>query len=200
MTREIDCRGLACPSPVLETKKALESDHPGIIRVAVDNEAACQNVTRFLETRDYGVHVEGEGPTLYVTGEKALDGPVAGTAGLEKTETATQKIMVMMSTDRMGYGDDRLGGKLMVNFLNTLKEMGNELWRLVLVNNGVKLAIEGAEVLPVLLELEAGGVHILVCGTCLDHFDLLAKKRAGDTTNMLDIVTAMQLADKVITI
>ena len=47
---------------------------------------------------------------------------------------------------------------------------------------------------------EKEGLKILVCGTCLDHFKLLEKKQVGDTTNMLDIVTAMQLADKVITL
>jgi hypothetical protein len=36
-----------------------------------------------------------------------------------------------------------------------------------------------------------------VCGTCLTHFDLMDQKAIGQTTNMLDIVTAMQLADKV---
>jgi len=45
---------------------------------------------------------------------------------------------------------------------------------------------------------ESEGLKILVCGTCLDHFDVLEKKQVGETTNMLDIVTAMQLADKVI--
>ena len=40
----------------------------------------------------------------------------------------------------------------------------------------------------------------MLCGTCLDHFDLLARKQVGVTTNMLDIVTAMQLAEKVISI
>jgi hypothetical protein len=39
-----------------------------------------------------------------------------------------------------------------------------------------------------------------VCGTCLTHFGILEQKRAGETTNMLDIVTAMQLADKVISL
>ena len=90
--------------------------------------------------------------------------------------------------------------KLLVNFVTTLKEMGPELWRLVFVNNGVKLTISGSEVLPVLKEYEAEGLHILVCGTCLTHFNLLDKKQVGETTNMLDIVTAMQLADKVINI
>jgi selenium metabolism protein YedF len=88
----------------------------------------------------------------------------------------------------------------MVNFIKTLEEMGDELWRLVFVNNGVKLTIEDSEVLPALKELEADGIQILVCGTCLNYFDLLDKKQVGETTNMLDIVTAMQLADKVINV
>ena len=104
----------------------------------------------------------------------------------------------MVATDRIGYGDDELGLKLMVSFLKTLKEMGDELWRLVFVNNGVKLTIDESKVLPDLKELEESGILILVCGTCLTHFDLLDKKKVGETTNMLDIVTAMQLADKVI--
>ncbi len=78
--------------------------------------------------------------------------------------------------------------------------MGDELWRLVFVNNGVKLAIKDSEVLPILKEYEKAGLYILVCGICLTHFNLLDKKQVGETTNMLDIVTAMQLADKVIKI
>jgi selenium metabolism protein YedF len=106
----------------------------------------------------------------------------------------------MCATDRIGFGDNELGLKLMVNFLRTLKEMGDELWRLVFVNNGVKLTINGSVVLADLREYEKAGLKILVCGTCLDHFNLLERKQVGETTNMLDIVTAMQLADKVISI
>jgi selenium metabolism protein YedF len=100
----------------------------------------------------------------------------------------------------VGSGDDVLGAKLMVNFIKTLKEMGNDLWRLVFVNSGVKLTIDGAGTVEDLEELEAAGITILVCGTCLDYFNLLERKQVGQTTNMLDIVTAMQLADKVINI
>ena len=108
--------------------------------------------------------------------------------------------MIMCATDRMGYGDDELGQKLMTNFLRTLNEMGPDLWRLVFVNNGVKLTIDGSEALEDLKALENKGLHILVCGTCLTHFNLLERKQVGETTNMLDIVTAMQLADKVVNI
>ena len=100
----------------------------------------------------------------------------------------------------MGHGDDELGVKLIISFLKTLKEMGNDLWRLVFLNNGVKLTIERSEVLPMLQDYEEQGLTILVCGTCLTHFNLLEQKRVGVTTNMLDIVTAMQLADKVISV
>ena len=88
----------------------------------------------------------------------------------------------------------------LIEILRTLKEMGDELWRLVFVNNGVKLTIDGAEILEDLKNYENEGIKILVCGTCLDHFNLLERKQVGETTNMLDIVTAMQVADKVINI
>ena len=108
--------------------------------------------------------------------------------------------MMLVGNNLMGKGDDELGDRLMVNFISTLKEMGPSLWRLVLLNGGVKLAVEGSAVLPTLQELEKEGVHILVCGTCLNHFGLLEGKQVGETTNMLDVVTSMQLADRVISL
>jgi selenium metabolism protein YedF len=200
MEKALDCRGLACPAPVLQTKQLIEKEHPGVIRVTVDNEASKQNVSRFLESQKFEVSVELEGENFHVIGKRdgaavTVERPVA-----EEPETDQQKIMVMICTDRMGYGDDELGLQLMINFVNTLKEMGEELWRLVFVNNGVKLTIDGSEVLPVLQDYEKDGLTILVCGTCLGHFNLLDQKQVGETTNMLDIVTAMQLADKVINI
>ena len=199
MTKEIDCRGLACPAPVLQTKEALEKNHPNLIKVVVDNEASRQNVCRFMESQNLEVTVQQEGPDFHVIG-RVGENVSSEVPEDKKPETEHKKIMVMVANDCMGHGDDELGEKLMVSFLKTLKEMGEELWRLVFVNNGVKLTIEGSDVLPVIQELEKEGIHILVCGTCLTHFDLLDQKKAGETTNMLDIVTAMQLADKVINI
>ncbi len=200
MPSELDCRGLACPAPVLQTKQKIEKEHLSEINVIVDNQAAKENVSRFLENQKFIVVVEQKGVDFCVHGTRtgtshALDQPL-----VKESQPHRKKIMVMVGTDRMGHGDDELGVKLLFNFLKTLKEMGPELWRLVFVNNGVKLAIEGAEALPVLKELEGEGVSILVCGTCLNHFNLLEKKKVGETTNMLDIVTAMQLADSVINI
>ncbi len=196
---KIDARGLACPAPVIQTKAELENELTDIIEVIVDNEAARQNICRFLESRNFSTSVTRDGNDFRVIGKK-----IAGDLP-EKQETKAVKsqhgrLMVMVATDRMGHGDDELGAKLMVSFLKTLMEMGQELWRLIFVNNGVKLTVTDSEVLSILQELENSGIDILVCGTCLNHFNLLEKKQVGETTNMLDIVTSMQIADKVINI
>jgi len=197
--KEIDARGLACPAPVLHTKATLQEEKPPAVKVIVDNAASQQNVQRFLESQGFQVTMERQGSDYMVIGTCRSE-PDEHARAATVPEADARKIMVMCATDRMGFGDDELGLKLMVNFLRTLKEMGPELWRLVFVNNGVKLTIDGSEVLADLKAYENAGLKVLVCGTCLNHFKLLERKQVGETTNMLDIVTAAQLADKVITI
>ncbi len=199
MKIEINGIGLACPAPVLKTKEAIENQNPEQIRVTVDNDAAAENVSRFLTYNGFEVSVDSDGRTSVIEGIRDI---AAGDAPLpqkkEKSDQDHQKIMVMIASQTIGKGDDLLGEKLMASFLKTLKEMGEDLWRVVFVNAGVKFTIEGSAQLEDIRALEEQGVHILVCGTCLTHFDLLDQKRVGETTNMLDIVTSMELADKVI--
>ena len=195
----IDVRGLNCPAPVLQTKAALQEENIHKINVIVDNAAAQQNVKRFLESEGYEIELAQAGDDYQITGKRSTDGlcePVPST----EPQTQDKRILVLCATDRLGTGDDELGRKLMVNFIGTLGEMGKDLWRLIFVNNGVKLTTDESEVLKDLKIYEDDGLHILVCGTCLNHFNLLERKRVGQTTNMLDIVTAMQLADQVINI
>mgnify|MGYP005855641769 CR=1 FL=1 len=200
----IDCRGLACPAPVLRAKETIEQEAVTCLVMLVDNEAARENVSRFLSRAGYSVRLEEWEGAEAVVGERPEAGAPAGPAPQEprvlSQAAGESRIMVLAGSDRLGTGDDYLGGRLMVNFLGTLKEMGRSLWTLVLLNAGVKLACVGSEVLSALQELEAAGVQVLVCGTCLTHFQLLDQKQVGQTTNMLDIVTHLQLADKVITL
>jgi selenium metabolism protein YedF len=198
--KEIDARGLACPAPVLQTKAVLQEETPGSVKVIVDNAAAQQNVQRFLESQGFRTALDQNGGDYLImgTGDGQIPRPHPQTS--EGPGEDASKIMVLCATDRMGFGDDELGLKLMISYLRTLKEMGPDLWRLVFVNNGVKLTIDGSEVLDDLKAYEDNGLKIMVCGTCLNHFNLLERKQVGETTNMLDIVTAMQLADKVISL
>ncbi len=203
MTKTIDARSLSCPAPVLMTKEAVEKDRLDVVEVLVDNEAARENVSRFLGSQQFSVTAVQEGNDFKISARRQGEAPKTIRGPEISCQAAAehkQKIMVLIATDRMGFGDDELGKKLLISFIKTLKEMGEELWRLVLVNNGVKLTIADSPVLEVLTTYEKEGLTILVCGTCLTHFGLLEAKKVGETTNMLDIVTAMQLADKVINI
>ena len=195
--QKVDCKGLACPKPVLTAKEYMDRHPDEIIEITVDNEASKENVTRFFKSQGWEVSVRDEDKKIFVItgapGTCSMDFPEA-----EVQPEDAQKILVFIPTDILGQGDDELGRSLMKNFILTLKELGDDLWRIILVNGGVKLAIHDSDSLDELKKLEENGVSILVCGTCLNHFNLLEKKAAGEITNMLDIVTSMQVATKVI--
>ncbi|MFO7558456.1 MAG: sulfurtransferase-like selenium metabolism protein YedF [Desulfobacterales bacterium] len=195
--KEIDAKGLSCPAPVIQTKAIIEEYHPDVIKIMVDNEAARQNVSRYLASQNYAVSVEKSDNDFNIIGKRS-DKNASDRSVREVKESGHIKIMFMISTDKIGHGDDELGTKLMDSFLKTLKEIGPDLWKIIFVNNGVKLTVENSTMLLDLKNLADSGTDILVCGTCLNHFNLLEKKQIGETTNMLDIITSMQLADKVI--
>ena len=159
--KEIDARGLACPAPVLHTKAVLQEENLNRVKVIVDNAASQQNVQRFLESQGFQTALEQNGADYLVIGtcDAEQQTQIQPSRNAEAEDT---KIMVMCATDRIGFGDEDLGLKLMISFIKTLKEMGPELWRLVFVNNGVKLAIEGSKVLDDLKDFENNGLIILV--------------------------------------
>lgn len=194
----VDCRGLACPAPVLKVKDILDRSPVERITVWVDNPASKENVTRFLMRAGFQVQVQEDAQGFAVIGSRGAQETCE--VFVPKADAESARILVLVGTSRLGSGDDVLGAKLMENFLGTLKEMGPALWRLVFLNGGVHLTVEGSPVLDILKELERDKVSLLVCGTCLNHFGLLEKKAVGETTNMLDIVTSMQLADRVISL
>lgn len=203
MSKNLDARGLACPAPVLMVKDLVEKENPGDLTVLVDNDASRENVTRFLTTRNYSVTEQKEGEDFHLDARYAggEERPASAPAAARVFSAEVRpKIMVMVTSAQLGRGDDILGARLMVNYLKTLKEMGEDLWQLVFVNSGVQLTTDSSPVLAELQEYEKNGVIVLACGTCLEHFQLTEKKMVGTTTNMLDIVTATQLADKLISL
>ncbi len=211
-TIEIDCRNLECPAPVLRTRAAAEDITNLRIRVLVDNEAAIENVSRFLSVQNFQVSVDSMMDFSVVEGirqdtpETEAMKTIQEDTNILPKESARQgqqkrpHTMILISSDCLGKGDDELGKKLMENCIKTLPEMGGLLWRMAFVNGGVKLTTKGSPLLEDLILLEQSGVDILVCGACLTHFHLLEDRAVGTTTNMLDIVTSMQIAQKIITL
>ena len=198
----LDCQKLQCPQPVIRIKRLLEAGTPESVTVLVDNEPALENVTRFLASQGYNTSFSQEPGLWRIVGERTSQ---AGGSPAEAPRPAVvrpaseeAKMLVMILSPVFGSGDDGLGGRLMKNFLTTLPELGDSVWRIVMLNGGVTLAANDSPVIDELRRLEQSGVSILVCGACLEHFGLLDKKGVGQTTNMLDVVTSMQLADKIV--
>ncbi len=195
-----DCRGLTCPQPVLATKDLIEEFPNELVEILVDNKASKENVARFLKSQGWSVTIKENPPgTFQITGAPPTC-EISHENNVDVENKRKEQILVFIPTDTFGSGDKKLGKALMKNFLSTLKELGDDLWRIILVNGGVKLSVKDSPVIKDLIELEKRGVTILVCGTCLDFFNILDEKEVGDTTNMLDIITSMQIASKIIRI
>jgi len=191
MAGEVDARGLPCPQPVVRTRKALQEAGGAGVRVLVDSPESRENVKRFAEGQGCRVECTEKDGCFELSITKGE--PAAGGAD----ERAS---VVFITTDRLGTGDRRLGEILMKAFLNTLWEAEPRPERLMFINDGVRLTIEGSEVLDTLELLEKSGVRILSCGTCLEFYGVKDKLRVGQVTNMYDTVESLLRADKVIKI
>ncbi len=202
----LDYRTLPCPQPVVQCRNFLQENTVQELQILVDNEPAVENLTRYLEQQGFNVQHVAQGRDYALTAVKQEGGAStdAVQSSVQKSSQstvdveATENILVFITTETMGRGDEELGTKLMTSFLATLPEMGKSLWRVVLLNGGVKLSAAAGAPLEHLQALEKAGVDVLVCGACLNHYGLLEQKAVGQTSNMLDIVTSLQLASKVI--
>ena len=188
MNRQIDARGLPCPRPVINTRKALREIDEGTITVLVDRLDASEDVQRCARSLGCDVSVVEE------DGVYSVD--IVKQPGAEWSVGQ----VILVGTDRLGTGDDALGRRLMRSFLSTVSDGGFRPARIVFLNDGVKLATEGSQVLDILEALERDGVEILSCGTCLEHYGLVEQLRVGLVTNMYDIVDSLLSEDKVIRI
>jgi selenium metabolism protein YedF len=201
MEKKVDCRGLACPQPVLETKKALEAPGTQEIFVLVDNPSSKENVKRFAESQGHQVMISEEKGVfeLKIKKEKGIGkaDPVGGKA--ENIQCpASSDIVVFIDTDSLGRGSEELGRILMRSFLQTLEQSEIHPQKILLMNSGVKLACEGSEVLEDLQEFATKGVEVLSCGTCLDYFGIKKNLKIGKVSNMYEILHSLAGAGKLI--
>ena len=201
MEKIADCRGMACPLPVVNAKKASEELHSGdTLTVLVDNEIALQNLTRFAEHKGFGVSAEKKAEKEY-----AVMMRISGTSTEDTKEDVTcavdsrrKGMLVVLSGNVMGTGDGRLGASLMKAFVFALTRQDQLPDTILCYNTGAYLTCEGADTLEDLKLLESEGVTILTCGTCLDFYGLKEKLAVGGVTNMYDIVERMENAAQIV--
>ena len=216
----VDERGKQCPLPVIDTKKALGRCNAGeIVEVTVDNEIAVQNLRKMADhkglkssfektgDREFQVRITAGNaePGRSVNGQ-AAEGGQAGVGGMAAEgneaagaaqDTACQPdcrrkgMVVVLSSNLMGQGDEILGKLLMKGFVYALTEQDSLPETILLYNSGAYLSCEGSDNVEDLRNLEAQGVEILTCGTCLNHYGLGDKLKVGSVTNMYEIAERM---------
>ncbi len=192
----IDARGKPCPTPVLMTKKHLESIKEGVFSVIVDSEVSKINVTKFLESQGVKFDVEqiGKDYMFHITKGFTCELP----KNLE-IKSSNSNIVIFVSSETIGHENLELGKMLMGGFLKNLKEQSPLPKTIIFVNTGVFITTKSSDVIDALKDLENKGVEILNCGTCLNFFKIDSKDLlVGSVTDAYTVAKRLFEADKVI--
>ena len=202
MEKTIDARGQQCPKPVIMTKKAMDEAAPGtVLLVQVDNEIAVSNLQKLAVSQNAEYASVQKGEKLYevritVTGE-GREHPASQPA-YENCCRPEENTVVVISSDKMGEGDEALGRTLMKGFIYALTQLPVPPKTVLLYIGGAKLSCEGSDSAEDLRALEQAGTAVLTCGTCLNHYGLGEKLAAGTVTNMYVIAETQAEAAKII--
>ncbi|MGH4121440.1 MAG: sulfurtransferase-like selenium metabolism protein YedF [Clostridium sp.] len=192
MNNIIDCKGLKCPIPVVKTKKYFDSIESGESTIIVDNLVAKNNIVKLAGGSGYKSTVEEKEELYFIKITKDKCEVVNVKANENK------KFTLLVSTDKLGLGDDELGAILMKSYIFALSEADVIPNDLIFVNAGVKLTVEDSPILDSLNKLINRGTNILVCGVCLDFYNIKDKLSVGEISNMYTIVQLMNNADNTI--
>lgn len=207
--KTVDARGLACPLPVVNAKKAVgEFKEDGVLTVLVDNEIAVQNLQKFAAQKGLAAAGEKKADKEYeVTIQVSVDAAAPAATAVEETDeeeincvpdSRKKGMVVVLSANVMGGGDEKLGKTLMKAFVFALTKQDVLPDTILCYNSGAYLTCEGSDSLDDFRELEAEGVNIMTCGTCLDFYGIKDTLAVGTVTNMYDIVETMEKAKLVI--
>ena len=198
----VNAVGEQCPIPVVKATKAIrEMKEAGVIEVHVDNEIAVQNLTKLANSQNLKSSAEKKEEKLYIV-TITMDGAVeTGSAQEECITCAPDKrgnTVVAIASERMGHGNDELGKVLMKGFIYALSQLEELPKTILFYNGGATITCEESPSVEDLKNMEAQGVEILTCGTCLDYYGLKEKLAVGSVTNMYAIVEALAEASNII--
>ncbi len=194
--KRVDTRGLACPEPVILTKKALNDENHVV--TMLDSDTARENLLKLgkslgceMALKDCGGYLE----ISFFKGDKPEDLSVENNDPL-----TTKNIAYVFNKSTMGDKSEKLGSILIKSLIYTLSQMDQTPQSLVFYNEGVKLTCSKSEVLDDLRLLISKGTRIVSCGTCLNFFELSDDLKVGEVSNMYEIVEIMESSEKTITI
>jgi len=196
---QIDCRNLACPEPVIRTKNALESLKVGEkLEILVNSIAPKENISRFLKNQNVEFSVEQNGAETKITavkGESKLELANFDEFVCEITPK-NKKTVVYLNEEYAGSGD--VGVSLLAKFLGALLQVDNKPEYVLCVNNAVKMTTNRAHPsFKPLKDLEAAGVKILSCGSCLEAYKLVSDLSVGEISNAYEIMQILTTHEQI---
>ena len=196
----VDARGDACPLPVVKAKKAIAAlAGAGEVEVLVDNEIAVQNLTKMAQQKGYQYSAEKleerKYRMLFTLGEAESTPAEQAPVCVPDARTDT---VVAISAAVMGEGSEELGKTLLKAFVFALTQQDKLPKTILFYNGGAHLTCAGSPMLDDLKALEAEGVEILTCGTCLNFYGLTEQLAVGGVTNMYVIAEKMLTAGNVV--
>lgn len=196
--------GDVCPIPVIKTKKAMEQPGVNELTVIVDNDIALNNVKKMAVNLGADVTVERvEEKEIHLlikknNKNKSKEEKVVQEDTKVIKQEKTSKVVVAISSQKMGDGDEQLGQVLMKGFIFALSQLEELPQTILFYNGGAHLTTKDSDSLEDLKLMEEQGVEILTCGTCLDFYGKKDQLEVGSITNMYTIVETLAKADKII--
>ncbi len=192
--KKLNCEKMACPMPVIKTKKELGTIEKGALEVTVDNNTAKENLLKLAASLEMAVELKEENELFKVTFIKTKE------ANIEQKNEKENKILqgeadnevLLIGSNLLGSGHEDLGKILMKGFIYTISETKPYPNKILFINSAVKLTAENEESIENLKKMEDAGVEILSCGTCLDFYNIKENLAVGRVANMYDIVEALK--------
>lgn len=200
MEKTIDARGQACPKPLVMARDVLKTlNKDDRLNIVVDNLISAQNLEKMAGQLNLPTKKVQQGSDYIVSMflQKSFVVPQQEEITCD-VENNQADFVVVVSSDVMGSGDDKLGHILIKGFIYSLTNLDRLPNSVIFYNGGVKLLVEGSEVVEDLQRLQNAGVEILACGTCVEFYGLKDKLAIGQIVNMLTIVEKQAAAAKVI--
>lgn len=198
---KIDATGEVCPVPVIKARNAIKkAEKDETVIVIVDNETSKENLEKMAKEMGLKYSSKTVNRDHYeVKIVKGLGSEEAnGSSNEEVCNAKRENSIVVISSNKMGEGNEELGEILLKGFIYALTEIDKRPSTIIFYNGGAKLTIEGSPVIDDLKKLKELGVEILTCGTCLNYYGITDKLAVGDITNMYSIVEKLSRADRII--
>ncbi|HOW20162.1 MAG TPA: sulfurtransferase-like selenium metabolism protein YedF [Tenuifilaceae bacterium] len=204
MAKLVDCRGMVCPQPLVETRREIKKSNPGeAITVVVDNSTSLKNILRFLEDNGVECVVKQEAESSSITFNVPLQMTQPDKRAEEYCDVSPKPdvnsgFIVLLNSATMGKGNDELGKILMKGFLSTLLELKATPTEIICYNSAVTLALKSSDTAATLQQISERGIKITLCGTCVDFYNLRDDLAVGQISNMLYIAQRLSSGVRII--